>query len=144
MQNGWTLERKKWDCLLSVVTQTRWLKIRLVSLERDSVPEGRGVYAICVKLKTMNFTQNPFKALYEIIYVGQSNSLRRRFVEHCDYPKRGVEKAKKCFGDNLEYWYTEVDLDCIDELETRLIGCFGPPANRISGIGARLGAPRPA
>ena len=144
MQNGWTLEKEKWNCLLSVVTGTRWLKTRLVSHEQDSVPPRRGVYAICVKLKTLNFTQDPFKALYEIIYVGKSKSLRRRFKEHCDHAQRGVEMAKKCFGDNLEYWYTEVDLDCIDQLETRLIGCFGPPANRISGIGGRLGTPRPA
>ncbi len=145
MQHGWTLEKRKWDNLLSVVTGTRWSKTQLVSLERDSVPQNRGVYAICVTLKTLNFNQNPFKTLYEIIYVGKSNCLRRRFLEHCDRAKRGVQMAKGCFGNNLEYWFTIVDANRIDELETRLIECFGPPANlKDRHIPARIGSSKPA
>ena len=145
MQHGWTLEKQKWDQLLTVVSGTRWAKTQLNQLYRDSVPKGPGVYAICVKLSPPNFNESLFKALYEIIYVGQSNSLQNRFLVHCRRPDRGIEQAKKCFGDNFEYWYTEVNPNRIDELETRLIECFGPPANRISGrIRAKIGNPRPA
>ena len=145
MRHGWTLEKQKWDHLLTVVSGTRWSKTQLNQLYRDSVPKGPGVYAICVKLRPPDFNQSLFKALYEIIYVGQSSSLQSRFLVHCCIPKRGIEQAKECFGDNFEYWYTEVNPDQIDELEIRLIECFGPPANRISGrIPARIGNPRPA
>lgn len=145
MQHGWTLEKQKWDQLLTVVSGTRWSKTQLNQLYRDNVPEGPGVYAICVKLRTSNFSPNLFKTLYEIIYVGKSSSLQNRFLGHCRRPERGIEQAKECFGDNFEYWYTEIDPNRIDELETHLIECFGPPANRISGrIRARIGNPRPA
>ena len=143
MRHGWTLEKQEWDHLRRVVSKTCWSKTQLDQSCRDSVPKKSGVYAICAKLT--DFKQSLFKALYEIIYVGKSRSLNRRFLEHCRRPERGVKQAKQCFGDNLEYWYTEVNPDRIDELEARLIECFGPPANRISGtIPAKLGTPRPA
>lgn len=144
MQHGWTLDKQKWQHLLTAVSRTRWSKTRLDQLYRDSIPESPGVYAICARVP--DFNQFLFKALYEIIYVGKSNvSLHSRFLNHCHNPERGIEQAKECFGDSFEYWYTEVSPDQVDELETRLIECFGPPANRISGrIRARLRNPRPA
>ena len=143
MRHGWTLEKQEWDHLRKIVSATRWSKTHLDQLSRDSVPEKSGVYAICAKLT--DFDQSLFKALYEIVYVGKSRSLRRRFLEHCRSPRRGIKEVTQCFGDNLEYWYTEVNPDRIDELEARLIECFGPPANRISGtIPAKIGTPQPA
>ena len=144
MQHGWTFDKQKWDHLLTVVSGTRWSKTQLDQLHRSSVPESSGVYAICVKLDIRNFNQCLFKALYEIIYVGKSAvSLQNRFLNHCRRPERGIKQAKECFGDNFEYWYTEVNPDRVSELEARLIDCFGPPANRIRGtIPGRIGQPR--
>ena len=144
MKHGWALEKQEWDHLFKVVSETLWSKIQLNQLYRDSIPKSPGVYAICGRIP--NFNQCLFKDLYNILYAGQSNSLYRRFLEHCNQPKREIEMARQCFGDSLEYWYTVVDPDRIDELETRLIECFGPPANRIQGrtILARIGSPRRA
>ena len=143
MRHGWTLEKQEWDMLLPIVSQTRWSKTKFDSLYRDRVPESTGVYAICSS--PLDFTQRLFKALYNIIYVGKSKSLRRRFIEHCNRPKLEIEMARHCFGDSLEYWFTEVSLEQIDELEARLIDCFGPPANLVRGhIPARIESPHPA
>lgn len=147
MQHGWTLEKQKWNHLLEIVSGTRWSKTWLDQLYRDNIPESPGVYAICAKFKTSDSSQSLFKALYEVIYVGKSAvSLHSRFLDHCRKPERGIEQAKECFGDSFEYWYTEVTPDQADELETHLIECFGPPANRIGGqkILARLGPPQRA
>ena len=146
MRNGWTLEKQNWEDLLKVTSSTHWAHTKLDTLYQNSVPEAPGVYAICLKLKTMNFNQPPFKDLYEIIYVGRSMaSVRSRFLKHCSSPQRGVRDAKECFGDNLEYWYTEVNPAQVRELEARLIQCFGPPANlREESIHARTTEPRPA
>ena len=142
MQHGWTLEKQEWEHL-SMVSGTHWSKTKFNSLYRESVPESPGVYAICSEPPA--FTQSFIKTLYNIIYVGKSKSLRRRFLEHCNRPKLEIEMAKHCFGDNLEYWFTEVSLDQIDELEARLIDCFGPPANLVRGhIPARIESPSPA
>ena len=146
MRNGWTLEKQNWEDLLKVISDTHWSHTKLDTLYQNKVPERPGVYAICLKLKTMDFNQRPFRDLYEVIYVGRSEtSVRSRFVKHSSSPVRGVRDAKECFGDNLEYWYTEVNRDQVRELEARLIQCFGPPANlREETIPARTTAPRPA
>ena len=142
MRYGWTLEKQQWDHLLTVVSGTSWSNTKLDQLYRDIIPEGSGVYAICGTVP--DATQCLLKALYNIFYVGQSKSLRRRFLEHCNRPQRGITEVKQCFGEDLDYWFTEVNLDRIDELEACLIDCFGPPANRIRGrIPARVGTPRP-
>ena len=139
MRYGWTLEKQNWENLLTVLSGTSWAHTNLDELYQDSVPEGPGVYAICLKLGTMNFNQIPFKNLYEIIYVGMSeSSVREQFLRHCNRHQRGVRKAKECFGNNLEYWYTEVNRDQVRELEAYLQVCFGPPANlRQESIPAR-------
>ena len=144
MQHGWTLEKQKWDNLLINIGKTHWSKVQFNQLYQDLVPETPGVYAICARLR--GFNQSLFTALYEIIYVGRSkDSLRNRFLTHCCRPERGVEQAKQCFDDRLEYWFTEADSDQVANLETCLIECFGPPANRISGtIRAKIGDPQPA
>lgn len=146
MLYGWTLEKQHWDNLLKVMSGTHWSRTKLDPLYQDSVPEGPGVYAICIKLRTMNFNQDPFKDLYEIIYVGKSeDSVRERFLRHCNKPKRGVKEAKECFGDDLEYWYTEINSNQVQALEAHLIKCFGPPANRKQeSIPARTTEGRPA
>lgn len=146
MRHGWTLKQHEWDCLLPVIRGTQWSKTWLHPLYQDSIPECLGVYAICATPRIRNLDQDLFNSLYNVIYIGKvdKGTLHRRFLQHCNQPKPDIVMAKRCFGNNLEYWYTEVDLDRINELEARLIGCFGPPANRISGIAARLGSPRPA
>ena len=142
MRYGWTLEKQEW-LQLSIISGTRWSKTEFDSRNRGKIPQSSGVYAICSS--PPDFTQSLIKALYNIIYVGKSKSLRRRFLEHCNRPKLEIEMAKHCFGDNLEYWFTEVSLDQIDELEARLIDCFGPPANLVRGhIPARIESPNPA
>lgn len=145
MPHGWTLQKQEWDLLPQVVDGTRWSKTRLTQLHRDYVPKQSGVYVICVKIPYFN--QSLFKSLYNIIYVGKADrgTLHDRFLYHCNNPKPELVMAKQCFGDNLEYWFTEVSPNKVPELEARLIDCFGPPANRIRGhIPARVGNPRPA
>jgi len=144
MRHGWTLETQKWDDLLISISRTYWSKVPFNQLYQDFVPETPGVYTICARLR--GFNQNLFTVLYEIIYVGMSkDSLRTRFLAHCLRPERGVKQARQCFGDGLEYWFTEVNPDQVRELEAHLIECFGPPANlKQESIPARTREPRPA
>ena len=145
MRYGWTLEKHKWDNLIEAISGTHWSNTKLDQLYRDSVPKSKGVYVICVK--TTNFNQRLFGDLYNVIYVGKvdKRTLHIRFLEHCNEPKIEIEMARQCFGDNLEYWFTIVELDQIDEIEARLIECFGPPANlKQESIPARTTESRPA
>ena len=146
MRYGWTLQKQQWDLLLQIVDGTHWSKTKLGKLYQDQVPRNSGVYIICVKVPD-DFSQPLFKVIYNVIYVGKASkgTLRDRFLYHCNNPKQEIAMAKQCFGDNLEYWFAEVNPDRISELEARLIVCFGPPANRISGhIPARIRPSQPA
>lgn len=146
MRHGWTLEKQNWNRLISIIRGTQWSKTQLDPLYRDSVPDSLGVYVICVTPRMSHNNHGLLNTLYNVIYVGKvdKGTLHRRFLQHCNQPKADIVKAKRCFGNKLEYWYTEVALEQINDLEARLIDCFGPPANRIRGISARLGTPRPA
>ena len=146
MRYGWTFKKQDWNNLLEAISGTYWSSTKLDTLYQDDVPEGPGVYLICLKLRTINFKIYPFKDLYQIIYVGRSkSSVRNRFLRHCSRPERGVREAKECFGDNLEYWYTEINSDQVRELEAHLIRCFGPPANlRQESIPGRTTEGHPA
>ena len=146
MRHGWTLKKHEWDRLLSAVRGTEWSKTWLRPLYQDSIPKSLGVYAICATPSMPNLSQALINVLYNVIYIGKVDrgTLHARFLQHCNYPERDIVEAKRCFGNKLDYWYTEVDLDRINELEARLIDCFGPPANRISGISGRVTTPRPA
>ena len=145
MRYGWTLEKQVWDTLLQTIEGTRWRSIKLNQLYRDSVPKCSGVYIICVK--TPDYNHKPFLSLYNIIYVGKADrgTLHNRFLNHCNTPKPELVQARQCFGDTLEYWFTEVEPGEVSELEARLIDCFGPPANLRRGhIPGVLKSPQPA
>ena len=147
MQHGWTLEKQKWDYLLAVVSGTCWSKTTLDELYCDDVPKCTGVYAICVTIPNFNQhvclkfyiisfmlveqTQAPFMADFFTTVVGQSEELNKR---------------KNVSVITLNIGTPKMNPDRVKELEARLIECFGPPANRISGQKhprARLRQPRP-
>ncbi len=140
MRYGWTLEIQEWDKLLKLAAETQWSRVNLRALDRDSVPETPGVYLICVKIPKL--TQRPFGKLYNVIYVGMTeSSLKRRFLEHCSSFKTEALQAKQCFGEIIDYWYCTIDSVLVAELEACLIDCLGPTVNKIAGLRARIGTP---
>jgi hypothetical protein len=143
-RNGWTLNKQQWDHLIQIVSGTEWRKSSLDSLYQDDIPTSAGVYAICCGVSYL--PSRPFGKLYNVIYIGKAESLRKRFLDHCMRPKIEIRQAKQCFREILDYWFTSVTPDRVDELESCLIDCLGPPGNLIGGrrILARIGSPRPA
>jgi hypothetical protein len=109
------------------------------------VPDGSGVYAICVTTATLRELREAtiFSAFCTALYVGQARGLRRRFSEHCAADNPDLRRGLSIFAP-AEFWWCQMDPEHLNEFETRLIECFGPPANRVRGIQATLGPPRPA
>jgi hypothetical protein len=145
MRYGWSLDKEQWQTLIRTTATITWSRVHLRDLDRDSIPERPGVYVICAKVK--GFGQGVFSELYNVIYAGQDGvSLRRRFLEHCGKPKVELRSAQNCYIYPLEYWYSVVEVEQLDEIEGALIDCLGPPANLVRKltIKARLGRPQPA
>lgn len=145
MRYGWQLEGVLWDHLAAGCESTRWTRTYLEDMYRQNVPATPGVYLICASAQDgLVFTESPervFQVLYNAIYVGQSNNLRRRFAQHV----RGygnVPRARTIFR-RLDYWYTGVTSEKLDELEQCLINALGPTANDRNVL-AIVGKPVPA
>lgn len=144
MRYGWSIERSDWDSAPKEVLRTdRWRSVRLNSLERNRVPELPGVYLFCSsppgRSRSMRLQDTDlFGLLYNVLYVGKATNLRHRFLSHCGSPAEDIRKIRTCFPEGLEFWFVSLNRDEIGNLESTLILCFGPPANRVSGIRARV------
>lgn len=144
MTHGWSLVGMEWARLVELTAKTDWRRVKLGDLYRDSVPARLGTYAICTPVPGMS--HGPFEKLYNAVYVGKG-VLRDRFLQHCNNPGDELRRAKECFGDRLEFWFTQVRSPIMDELETRLYQCLGPSVNKVfpsRKILARIGEGRRA
>jgi len=145
MEHGWVLASAEWGSLAHCVLGLRWKRVRFRALDRDSVPASPGVYALCGR-PPLQIRDSLIRGLYDVFYIGRSDNLRERFLQHLTYPKEEIRRITECFGppDDLSYWLVTVSAEQSRPLEALLIRCFRPPANRIRGIQARLGPPVPA
>lgn len=151
MRYGWSLAEEDWRLLPSeLVTGKVWRSVQFTVADANSVPTHPAVYLICTyppgRRRGDQISPNDlFGLLYTAIYIGKSENLRQRFYQHCANPRAEIQKSRECFEDSLEFWFTRVDADQLDTIESLLIECLGPPANTLRGvITARLESPIPA
>ena len=144
MRYGWSIERDHWDDIpKEALKSDKWRSVNVSSLERNRVPESPGVYLFCSnppgrsRKKKVKDT-DLFGVLYNVLYVGKATNLRTRFLSHCNNPAEDILKSRACFPEGLEFWFMSLSKDQIDATESVLIRCFGPPANRVSGIKTRI------
>jgi hypothetical protein len=64
----------------------------------------------------------------EVIYAGQSTSLRRRWREH--HGSQEANPGLQWLDRKTEFWWKPVPVDQLDEVEAALIDNLGPSANR--------------
>ena len=151
MRYGWSLDKEVWDRIpLNLLNDECWRFVSFTVAESVAVPDVSGVYVICSSppgafCRRTPRGKNLFDSLYNAIYIGKTTELKRRFLEHCKIPKKEILIARKCYRRNLEFWFTRVDCDKLELVESLIIDCLGPPANRQSGvITAQLLKPVPA
>ena len=140
MERGWSDDRGRWERLSESVSQYSWRSVPLVELESNSVPDAAGVYVMCggtpVHMATLLGGR-----VFGPLYVGRTNDLRRRFLQHCRRPDSNIDAIKHCWRNQLQFWFANIPQDQLGTVEGLLIDCFGPRANRRREIRATLGAP---
>lgn len=140
MERGWSDDRGRWERLSESVSQYSWRSVPLVELESNSVPNAAGVYVMCggtpVHMATLLGGR-----VFGPLYVGRTNDLRRRFLQHCRRPDSNIDAIKHCWRNQLQFWFANIPQDQLGTVEGLLIDCFGPRANRRREIRATLGAP---
>jgi len=103
----------------------KWTEVALTKTAEFQVPNESGLYVIKDVHRVMGLP-----VIQEIVYVGKSKNLRRRFKEHCN-PRS--EHNQKLFSasikKDLEFWFAEVEVESLDELEKSLIEKMIPKTN---------------
>src|SRR4051794_8350045 len=122
MRYGWSLKPDRWATVAKLSVHDHWKRAPFHKDSRDMVPDHPGVYAICASCKRMG--GKLFPHLYNVIYVGQSESLRARFVSHSSRPKPEIGQALKVFR-KLDYWYSPMPLSELNPVEESLIALLG-------------------
>ena len=136
MRHGLSLDPASWRKALEL-TNRNWKRVPFSRVQASMVPEKPGVYALCSGVPAVHEPKGVFARLYGALYVGQSDSLRRRFLQHNDRPKPEIVKAVEFFP-SAEFWYLPLPREEIDSAEDALIDCLGPPGNLRRGIRASI------
>jgi len=146
MRYGWSIDPQAWSRADSEIQKLEWKKVFLLEHQAPLVPQGSGVYLMCVHppVSRNKDVPRPLAILYNAIYAGQSRILRDRFKTHAKSTSEDIESAKRAYG-NLDFWYAVVDSVDLNHLEALLLDVLGPTANRVNApLQGKLGAPRPA
>lgn len=145
MRYGWSLDPTPWRQYMTLASECglRWRRTWLDQFYRDAVPERPGVYAMCARPSTDSQPLLP-TGVVNIVYIGKADNLRTRFLQHTKTSQPEIVKAKHLFASPLEFAWSAVPLANLFKIESLLIACFGPSANRQSGrqITAKIGEPR--
>lgn len=143
MRYGWNLNSAPWERAGKELQQLEWKKVFLDPSQAFVIPEKSGVYLICGRPPVSPETDpaKPLAIFYNVLYAGQSGSLRSRFATHAKSTSQDLELAKKTFR-NLDYWYALVESIDLNRIEGLLLDVLGPTANRVNApLQGRLGKP---
>ena len=149
LNHGWQLDHQIWQQIpYDLINSQSWRYVGFTGNEAVVIPEGKpGVYAFCTSPVGRRFlqehsTNDLFSNLLTPIYIGKTDNLRRRFLQHCRSPSPKLSEARQCFGDSMLFWFHPMNQEQISEVEAILIQCFGPTANeRTEKIKGILGNP---
>ena len=140
MRYGWQLDPESWKRVRFLSDQS-WRHIPFDTLHARMVPERPGIYAVCSKVPAGRPPSGIFRGLYNALYVGKSDLLRQRFLQHCNNPKPEITHLRLCFPSS-QFWFLELPRNEIADAEDALIDCLGPSANLRRGIRGRIGKPK--
>lgn len=136
---GWPLYPDEWEAVPDSLWLTeQWQSRPLGHASRDSLPTQSGVYLMSVKPPRAASFPPPVGDLNEVIYVGKTVNLRRRYAEHLNTPSPKVRMARATYSASLRFWFLALPKSQIAQLEALLIDCFGPPANDRPGDSPHL------
>ena len=138
MDKGWSINGDDWEALERTLPSTEtWNLALLTTNDQALVPEGPGVYAICAPPPTANRQDRStlFDRLATPLYIGRSESnIKSRFLAHCRTTDAELRRAKQCYHRvQLNFWFMELPVNTVRDVEAWLIKCFGPPVNRRAG-----------
>lgn len=106
-----------------------WTMYKLIGQERNNIPDQPGIYTLLIQPGIANHS-----ACSYLMYVGQTNSLHRRFDEYLSERRRETGRPKilrllNKYPDNIWFCFTIAPENSLDAMEENLINAYLPPAN---------------
>ena len=134
---GWSLLPGDWEAVGLALQGTAWHVTLLRPLNQDDVPKMPGIYMLVTELERWSRQRNMPTGIANVLYVGRSDNLHRRFLEHSRQHSANplIKRCRDIFG-NLRYFYTQAPKnagdvgDWLGRAETVLINALSPPGNR--------------
>lgn len=142
---GWVLDRYWWRQFRAWAADSAWQNKPLLKSYQSLVPTKGGLYMICAIADRRMATNAAVLTgrLYDCLYAGKAEDLRRRFGDHLNERSR----ERHCF-DALDFWWVIAETTAERErVENIILKAVSPPANKINAsktIAATVGKPVPA
>lgn len=149
LNHGWQYDTELWMQVPPDLRDSKeWRSVEFVENEAVLVPDGRsGLYLVCTspvgrRRQPESHRHDLFSILFTPIYIGKTDDLRRRFLQHCRRPSARLDAARRCFGASMQFWFHRLFAQRLGNAEAILIRCFGPTANdRPESITGMIGSP---
>ena len=133
---GWQHDSAMWNRIPSSLRgSTSWRSVEFTENEAVSIPDSQpGIYFVCTspagrRLSIQRQATDLFATLFAPIYIGRTDNLQRRFLEHCRHPSTKLRTARLCFGASMQFWFHRLPPEELRDTEAILLACFGPTAN---------------
>lgn len=130
-----------WKALQSVLQGVRWQSTFLDRLYRDSIPSIPGIYLVVIQPHLLSQRYLLPEHIAPVVYVGLTNDLRRRFLDHSTTSDRNkINGFREQFG-TLRYVFSPVPKQLsqpdvwLIKAESALIRALDPPANSVIPTG---------
>jgi hypothetical protein len=106
-----------------------WQTCRMLLSEKSNIPNQPGIYTLLIQ---PGIAYHPASSY--LMYVGQSNSLRRRFSEYFQEKKRETGRPKilrllNKYPDHIWFCFAQLSESELDAAEDALIAAYMPPCN---------------
>ena len=112
-----------------------WKIQKLEKSKKEQIPDGQGIYSLILQPHIANHNFCSY-----LMYIGQSNSLRRRFNEYLIKEKEELGRPKivvflRRYRYYIWFCYTTDIRGTLTDVESSLISAFIPPLNnQIKGV----------
>ena len=128
---------RKWEEYRDVCTLD-WQLHRLANSERPKIPEESGIYTLMVQ---PGIASHPVCSY--LMYVGKTNSLRRRFGEYLNKEKRKTGRPRvfrllNKYPDHIWFCCSLVSQTDLADVEDTLLIAYIPPTNDSHQLPAEI------
>ena len=113
---------------VSGVKDFKWQLVEMRTIKASKIPETSGVYIVAGAVRVRGFPREMTP-----LYVGQTNNLRRRFLDHVDVRRsHNLSVLLQSFKGSTEFWWASCEARDLIALERDLIRELKPEYNQIT------------